>query len=663
MRRVSYRWIAVTCAVALGVATAAVAPAAERRVPLARTGYHPSYGFTDTGPAATDAILSDTVHLAVRDPQSLVARAKSVSMPGSPDYGRYITPGQNQADNQLAPAQVARVRDWLSTAGLTVTQPNWRILRVTGTVAQFSRAFGVTFHDYRLPPGTNYPYHFLIPATDLSVPAGLGGLVLGVETSDFVRSTTTGTAAVDARAVPGNRPAGLGGVTYPHVNGTRSTCSRYWGELTATGLPAVHGAPPPLAPCGYTPDQLRHAYGLDKAGLTGRGQAVAVVSPSMDTLEPDVNTWSANVGTAPLRPGQLSVVPTPDGSPEPRLDGGGFVGRVENTLDVEAVHGIAPDADVISVGVSTLEGAGVLDSLAYVLDRTSASIVSVSVGFGTTPGMRKAYAQVFQEGAVQGVGFYFASGDGGKGIDSESYLNPASSSAWETSVGGTSLAIGPAGTREWETGWGDGVNALSPDGTSWEQPIQQGGGAGGGREADEPQPWYQRGVVPDALAKGPDGRFDRVGPDVAMTADDATGMLVGGTALGGSATTDPSTWPYTELGVGGTSLAAPLFAAVQALVQQARGGKPLGFANPVLYRRAGGPAIRDVDEYTLPDHTAPVAVRTRGFNNDAPVLYSMFGRMSVTPPSPLTPSTGPGFDTVTGVGVPTGAYPLSFVGT
>jgi hypothetical protein len=178
--------------------------------------------------------------------------------------------------------------------------------------------------------------------------------------------------------------------------------------------------------------------------------------------ERDVNTWSARVGTPRLRPGRLTVVPTPDGTPEPGPGGGGFLGRVENTLDVEAVHGMAPGADIVSIGLSTLEGGSPLDSLAHILDHTDASIASVSIGYGIPPGLRQADAQVFQEGARQGVGFYFASGDGGTVVDTGSFLNPASSSAWQTSVGG--------------------------------------------REVGEPRPWYQRGVEPDSLAKGSDGR-------------------------------------------------------------------------------------------------------------------------------------------------------------
>jgi hypothetical protein len=224
----------------------------------------------------------------------------------------------------------------------------------------------------------------------------------------------------------------------------------------------------------------------------------------------------------------------------------------------------------------------------------------------------------------------------------------------------STMPIGANGAREWETGWGDEVNSLSADGASWQQPATSAGGSGGGWLTGEPQPWYQRGVVPAGLETGPDGKIDRVGPDISMDGDGATGYLVGGTPLGGSPTTDPGTWQYTQFGIGGTSLSTPLFAGVQALAQQANGGRPLGFANPEIYRRAGTPAIRDVT--TLPDGAAPVAVRYRvGGIAGPPMLYTMLGHtVPSTPDQTSLTSTGPGFDTATGVGTPTGAYLRSF---
>jgi hypothetical protein len=61
--------------------------------------------------------VTDNIYLPVRDPGGLAAEADAVSTPGTDAYGTYISAGQVKDDNQLDPAQVARVRGWLSAAG------------------------------------------------------------------------------------------------------------------------------------------------------------------------------------------------------------------------------------------------------------------------------------------------------------------------------------------------------------------------------------------------------------------------------------------------------------------------------------------------------------------------------------------------------------------
>ena len=114
-----------------------------------------------------------------------------------------------------------------------------------------------------------------------------------------------------------------------------------------------------------------------------------------------------------------------------------------------------------------------------------------------------------------------------------------------------------------------------------------------------PQPAYQAGHVPGALADtllgGADaGRPMRVVPDVAMDADPMTGFLIGVTEKRPDGTVG-----YTESGIGGTSLATPLFAGLVADAQQ-RAGHPLGFLNPGLYARQGTSAFHDVTSGTAP---------------------------------------------------------------
>jgi subtilase family serine protease len=636
--------------------------AAQSPVQLVGTGYQSGYGLVDQGPSNPDITVTDQVYLGVRDAAALADQARAVSTPGSPSYREYLTQNQIQAENQLTPAQLNEVRGWLVSDGLTVTQPNWQTLTVTGTLGQLGKAFDVTFDSYA-DPDTTDPYVWQIPTTDMSVPADLAQLVDIVGTNTFpiakpvngAMHAPLGQAAIGSGPGTGiNRPGKLGGVSYPHVMTTESAaadaaCSTYWGQRPATGVPAVNGQMPEQALCGYTPNQIRSAEGLDNAALTGKGQTVAVVTPAYSTIEQDVDTWSSHVGTQPLRPGQLTVVPTPDGStPPPPQEAGAAM--VENTLDVEAVHGMAPDAKIISVGLSTSNDGTILDSVLYILDHTNATIASLSLASSTIPGLAKADDQAYQEGALKGVGFYYSSGDGGHDPTTGSYLNPLAGSDWVTGVGGTSLGIGADGSREWETGWGDPISTLSKDGTSW-NPPQFAEGAGGGWMTGQPAPWYQQGVLSAREATGPDGGIDRTGPDVAMDADASTGMLVGGTVLGGSSATDPSTWKYAQGMIGGTSLSTPLFAGIQALAQQ--GGRPIGFANPLMYRLSASGAFRDITALTGP---APASVLSIPISptQTAPYLFQAAGRMQDG--LPTTPQTGTGFDTETGLGVPTAGY-------
>jgi subtilase family serine protease len=132
-------------------------------------------------------------------------------------------------------------------------------------------------------------------------------------------------------------------------------------------------------------------------------------------------------------------------------------------------------------------------------------------------------------------------------------------------------------------------------------------------------------------------------PDVALDADPNTGMLIRETQI------FPDGRHYDEYRIGGTSLASPLMAGVQAVAEQGAGGR-LGFANPAIYARASTPAFTDVTA----DQTGNGVVRAdyaNGVDASGGILYSV---RTFNQDTSLT--TGPGWDDVTGVGSPSPAY-------
>lgn len=154
------------------------------------------------------------------------------------------------------------------------------------------------------------------------------------------------------------------------------------------------------------------------------------------------------------------------------------------------------------------------------------------------------------------------------------------------------LAVGKGDKYLWETGWGTEKATLSADGKSWTNfPGAFTSGAGGGTSKTVAEPFYQKGVVPNALATANNAAGNRVVPDISAIADPNTGFLVGQTQ-----TFPDGSQQYSEYRIGGTSLASPVIAAVQALAQQARGGKAIGFANPSIYAKYGSKAFHDVTD-------------------------------------------------------------------
>jgi subtilase family serine protease len=616
---------------AYGLAPPAVAAPASR-VPISSAV--PS-GATDEGAAPATGTMAIRVYLSGQNLAGLQALAQQVSTPGSARYGRYLTPAQYAAEFGPTAQQSAGVSGWLKSCGLAVTGTTAHYVSASGSQAAVTCAVGTPMHDYNWHGTT-----VRAPAGTPSVPSAVSGDVLSV----------SGLSSLTPQAHPASAA-----VSASTAAAASATCSAYFGATAASTLPQAYGATQPYQPCGYVPSQLRSAYGTGSTGLTGAGVKIAVVDAfASPTMASDAQQYASDHGEQSWAAGQYSEV-VPSGLPAQPLSW-----TEEEVMDVEGVHAMAPGANVVYVAAAGTDDSDFVDALSTIVDGHLANIVADSWVLGADSGIPaatvKAFDKIFLQGAVEGIGFIFASGDtgsqaaaqDGSGPDVTAVNYPAADPL-VTAVGGTTLAIGSGGQDLWQTGWETDYAPLSSDGTSWTSPPGAfAGGSGGGPSAVFPRPLYQIGTVPSSFGN------HRVVPDVAMEADPVTGMLVGQTF------DLPTGNVFVQYATGGTSLAAPLFAGVQALAEQ-HAGHPLGFADPAIYLSAAvGGGFRDVTD-TPPGTTPPLAavhtvttVSATGQISTSFVLAT-FGRAQ-----DAGLSAGAGYDDVTGVGSPTAAYIDSF---
>jgi subtilase family serine protease len=600
------------------------------------------------GSADARAGIGFRVYLGWNNASGAEALARAVSDPRSKSYRHYLTPAQFR--EQFAPTanQVAQVQSWLTSQGfsLVYTPANNHYVSAEGTVGQAQAAFGTNFGIYK----TN-GLKLRSPSADVSIPSSLAGVVNAVigldESYELIHTNHT---------VEGNAPPSDGFRNSPPL-------SDFWAQLTSPyAYPAGFNAVVPPASAtnapwnvrGHTPAQIKGAYGISYS-YDGTGQTVAIIDAyASPTILQDANQWSLNRGIPQFgTPGggtftQVVAPGTFTRPQNPKQDPQGWYG--EETLDVEAVHGMAPNANVVYIGAPNnyqdLDAA-----MNHVVDNHLAQIVSNSYGFNgeNLPfGFIKPLNDTLIQGAIEGIGIYFSSGDFG---DETSVLGFASTdwpaaSPWVTAVGGTSLGVSAANTRAVETGWGESNYSCNPNTlacafTNWRL------GAGGGVSCLFSRPAYQSALT---VTAGPttqcEGFAGRAVPDVAALAAIQTGFLVGQTQTfpdcpGGA----PSC--YDEYRVGGTSASCPIIAGIMALSDQ-KAGSPHGFANPFFYAL---PASSFYDVLSV-----KTAVARRNFNNSvdatngtADVLRT-FDDYTGSP----TQFTGPGWDNVTGRGVPNG---------
>ena len=266
------------------------------------------------------------------------------------------------------------------------------------------------------------------------------------------------------------------------------------------------------SPYGYSPAKMRHAYGFDQITGNGAGQTIGIVDAyGSSSIQTDLNHFCATFGL----PATTVRIYYPQGVP-----GHNNGWALETSLDVEWVHAIAPGARIVLVVAKSASLNDLLNAVDYAV-AVGAKQVSMSWG-GSEFWSEGYYDYHFNR---SGVTFLASSGDGGAGV-----MWPAVS-PYVVGVGGTHLVLDAYGNVTSETAWSE---------------------SGGGVSTYESRPAYQNTWQ---------GASNRGVPDVSYDADPYTGVPVYMSNYYGS-----TGW-FT---VGGTSIGAPQWAALFALVNSAR---------------------------------------------------------------------------------------------
>lgn len=463
------------------------------------------------------------VGLAPRNKAQLDALVVAVSTPGNPQFEQTITPAQFLADYAPDTASVSEVEGYLQRLGFDDIEVSGNRLGVSayGSAQIVENAFNTQLVSF------DYQGRSVFANTaPAQVPASFAGIV---------------------SAVVGLQDFGV--MTTPLVLGTPQN---------------------PITTPPYSGPQYQVAY---DAGTTptGHNTTIGIVTEGDLTQVPkDLRQYEKefNLPQVPYR-----IVPT-------GLQTSDTAGLDEWDLDSQASSGIAQDLKEIAFyNAGSLADADLSPAFERIVSDDQVKAVNMSFGGCETleylSGAMLLDDIAYEQGAVEGITFFAASGDGGASCQLIanagqpvvlSAVEYPASSEYVVAVGGTSLLTNPGYTYDTETAWisGGGGSSL------WELP--------GG---------WTSGVIPPTNTTG----GLRAVPDMAMVGDPNIGgadVVVNG----------------SDEGVGGTSLSSPLAVGSWARMQTAH-GNCLGFAAPVLYATFGQPfgtAARDFHDIILGDN-------------------------------------------------------------
>lgn len=528
--------------------------------------------------------------------------------PASASYHHWLTPSQFGGQFGVSDDDLAIVKNWLTSRGFTVEDvtASRNAIHFTGTAATVESAFGTSLQTY-----TRNGQTFFDNGTELNVPAALAGIVRGVTGLSSYRVMPPQATKVQRAASP---------------------------QLTSNNSHFL------------VPWDFRQIYGMNTltgAGFDGTGVKIVVVGQSaIDTTQ--ISNFQTLTGQTQKLP-TIILVPTTGTSTAVSGDEG------ESEVDIEYTGGSAPGAAIQFVYTGNSKNNGVFDSLAYAVNNALAPIISVSYGAceADVSASISSLEAILRQANGQGQTVIVSSGDQGAATcdadqGSSGKFTTASagltvsypaSSAYVTALGGTQLSDG-AGTY-WSTsnnGFGGSALGYIPE-VAWNDSANYPtaspnyvSATGGGASKLFGKPSWQTGNGVPA-----DGHRDL--PDVSFPSSAAhDGYLVCSAEAANESCTATK---FSQVAFGGTSLAAPNFAAMMAIIEQANGKTGgLGNINPSLYQLAAGSSASTIfHDITSGNNMVPC---TGGSANCSSTVVGTNGTVGYT--------AVVGYDLVTGIG-------------
>ena len=631
---------------------------------------------TDLGPIDPSTVINVTAWLKLHNEDKLDGLVQGQYKKGSITYHKWITQDQFNASYGPTAQELNATQNFLTSHGLTVVDvaENNMYVKVQGTVGDIQKAFHVQIDKYNFK-GKTYRSNKNDPSD------GSGGHIAALSGMDdlgfqpmIARASTPDGKPFPYRPLSKSSPSGTffeaQALRPPethtfHGKGHTATYqgNRYGADITNT-------QPPHLPPQGYSPAEVRSAYGLNSvyaAGYDGTGQTIVITDAyGSATLAKDAATFCSVYGLPPINLQIVKaggIVNNPKGVQRNWAD--------ETTLDVEWAHAVAPGAKIALLLAS--DHSSLDEAINYAVVHRLGNVISNSwdilEGFGN-PAQLNRDTRILQMAAAQGIDVNFASGDDGDESLSAGFVTvdfPASS-PYATGIGGTSLALNPDNSIKFQTGWGTNLTriadispsggAVADDNPPVVPPLNDPslglgfqGGAGGGESLLFPQPAFQSGKVPPG---------NRMVPDIAWLADPFTGVELIETIDG-----------QVSVGViGGTSLSCPMFSALMAIASQ-KAGHGLGQAAPLVYDLPAGAILDIVPVGSSNNAKGVIDGKPVSADSLAAPLYTTTTYYSALYNSPFSTrwfvltfgtdtslKTSVGWDNVTGVGTPNG---LAFI--